>query len=145
MNKRCTCGQEMDMTLRTVVHARTIEIHHVPVYTCTCCDHSELFPELKQDVIRLMKLLTNDESAKRKRIYFDEEHEVASVFKECLDMGGDHLLDLFNHMVVERVNHLLDIYLLAKTWGDVEWMIDIQRRLKQLTTFSATPYQVKIS
>ncbi|WP_088547384.1 hypothetical protein [Paenibacillus aquistagni] len=145
MNKRCNCGHDMDITLRTVVHARTIEIHHVPVYTCAECDYSELLPELKQEVIQLMKKMMQEERTGKMSAYFDDVNEVASVLKECVDAGGWHLDELFQQIGEERVNHLLDLYLMAKTWNDKEWMCDIQRRLKQISGFRTETYRVKIS
>ena len=145
--KRCRCGQDMDITLRTIVHARSIEVLHVPVYTCSSCGHSELMPEIKKDVIEIMKDVYNAEASDRTTIYFEERHELASVLKECLESGGydSDLVQVIEQVLNERVNHLLDIYLLAKTCGDAAWTEDIERRLKQISCFRSNPFEVKIS
>lgn len=145
MDKWCNCGHEMEITLRTIVHARILAIHHVPVYTCTVCENSELVPEIKHDVIRIMERSRDVKTPKRIQVLFEEEQEVASVLLECLEQPNEHYVTLYERVSQERVNHLLDVYLLAKTWGDMDWMVDLERRLKQLSSVNSTSYQVKIS
>ncbi|MGZ9587037.1 hypothetical protein [Paenibacillus marinisediminis] len=144
MNKRCQCGQEMDVTLRTIVYARKLMIMHVPVYTCLSCEHSELVSEIKQDVIDIMQQMNEHAPSKRVKVMFDEQQELASVYKECLEHEGGDLSISFEKIAQERVNQLLDVYLLAQTWGDMTWMEDVERRLRQVSCFRTNQNRVKI-
>lgn len=135
------CGHEMELTLRTIIHARKVEIHHVPVYTCSHCEHSELVPEIKAEVIRLMQQNTGNHSSKRIQIFFEEEHEAARVFMDCLEQGGGDLAVLYDRNAEERVNQLLDMYLVAQSCQDHNWMKDIERRLIQINGVQFRPYQ----
>ncbi|MCY9513654.1 hypothetical protein [Paenibacillus apiarius] len=153
MYKRCNCGHYMDLTLRTVVHARSVHIHRVPVYTCTCCERSELLSFVKKDIAELirnrMSLIAANPHVTQHGplvVAFDEVHELSSVLAECVEVEScDDMLPVFERRVDERVNQLLDLYLIAKTCNDALWMSDLQRRLKQVTGFSLQPYRVKIS
>lgn len=135
------CGHEMELTLRTIIHARKVEIHHVPVYTCSCCEHSELVPEIKAEVVRLMQQTLINHSSKRIQIFFEEKHEAARVFMDCLEQGGEDLASLYDLNAEERVNQLLDMYLVAQSCQDRNWMTDIERRLKQIKGVRFRPYQ----
>lgn len=141
MNICCRCGNEMELTLRTIIHARKVEIHHVPVFTCSHCGHSELVPEIKAEVVRLMQQSTGSESSNRIQIFFEEEHEAARVFMDCLEQGGEDLETLYGLNAEERVNQLLDVYLVAQFYQDRNWLMDIERRLKQINGVRVRRYQ----
>ncbi|MCM3337147.1 hypothetical protein M3650_00445 [Paenibacillus sp. MER TA 81-3] len=153
MYKRCTCGHYMDLTLRTVVHARSVHIHRVPVFTCTSCERSELLSLVKKEIAELirnrMSLIAANSHITQNGplvVSFDEVHELSSVLAECVEEDGcDDMVPVFERRMDERVNQLLDLYLIAKTCNDTIWMMDLQRRLKQVTCFSLQPYRVKIS
>ena len=157
MNKQCNCGHEMLLALRTVIHDRTIHIHHVPVLTCPYCERSELYPAIKQeitDMIRGLKagqrkeLFSMDEEGDSvpQHYFFEEMNEAASVLAECADLfGPGDLLPYAEKEMNERINKLLDMYLLAKTLKDEEWVSELQDRLKQISGFSFYPDRVKIS
>ncbi|MCR8845673.1 hypothetical protein NQ117_18470 [Paenibacillus sp. SC116] len=145
MKKNCSCGQGMDVTMRTIVHARKIHILHVPVYTCGSCQYSELLPNVKDEVVFIMRRLVQKGMVEEQTVAFDHMHEMASVIKECLEYKEDNHLALFERLSTERVNQLLDLYLVAKTCKDTDWMNDIERRLHQLTGFKVAEHQAKIS
>ena len=113
----------------------------MPVYTCSHCEHSELVPEIKAEVIRLMQQSTGSEASNRIQIFFEEEHEAARVFMDCLEQGGEDLETLYGLIAGERVNQLLDVYLVAQFYQDRSWMMDIERRLKQINGVRVRPYQ----
>ncbi|UHA74070.1 hypothetical protein [Paenibacillus sp. 481] len=144
MYKRCTCGHFMDLTLRTVVHARKIEILRVPIFTCTGCERTELLSSIKQDLQEMIKAHTCDAQT-RVSISFDAVHELGSVLVECLEQQEEDMAQVLEQAIQARVNQLLDLYLLARTWQDEKWMNDLQLRLTQISGFSLEPYRVKIS
>lgn len=131
--------------MRTIVHARKIHILHVPVYTCGSCQYSELLPNVKDEVVFIMRRLVQKGMVEEQTVAFDHMHEMASVIKECLEYKEDNHLALFERLSTERVNQLLDLYLVAKTCKDTDWMNDIERRLHQLTGFKVAEHQAKIS
>ncbi|NGP62374.1 methyltransferase [Paenibacillus thiaminolyticus] len=78
--------------------------------------------------------------------FFEEMNEAASVLAECADLfGPGDLLPYAEKEMNERINKLLDMYLLAKTLKDEEWVSELQDRLKQISGFSFYPDRVKIS
>ncbi|BFH20469.1 hypothetical protein PMJ6TS7_55310 [Paenibacillus melissococcoides] len=78
--------------------------------------------------------------------FFEEMNEAASVLAECADaIGPGDLLPHAEKVMNERINKLLDMYLLAKTLEDEEWIFELQDRLKQISGFSFYPDRVKIS
>ncbi|NKI23146.1 methyltransferase [Paenibacillus dendritiformis] len=78
--------------------------------------------------------------------FFEEINEAASVLAECADaIGPGDLLPYAEEVMNDRINKLLDMYLLAKTLEDEEWMSELQERLKQISGFSFYPDRVKIS
>lgn len=153
MYTRCICDHYMDITVRTVVHARTIHIHRVPVATCMNCGRSELLSFIKKDVIALihnrMDMIAENPHALENaplHVSFDEQNELASVIVSLLDEEQcDDMLSRLECRIAERVNQLLDLYLFAQTCNDKLWMNELQCRLKQISGFSFESYRVKIS
>ncbi|WP_246873808.1 hypothetical protein [Paenibacillus dendritiformis] len=157
MNKQCKCGHEMRLALRTVIHDRTIHIHHVPVLTCPRCERSELYPAIKQEITDMIRCRKAGQSKELhggeqegdfvpRHYFFEEINEAASVLAECADaIGPGDLLPYAEEVMNDRINKLLDMYLLAKTLEDEEWMSELQERLKQISGFSFYPDRVKIS
>lgn len=77
--------------------------------------------------------------------FFEKMNEAVNVLVECVDtFGSDDLLPYAEKVMNERVNKLLDMYLLAKTLEDKEWMSELQQRLRQISGFSFYPDRVKI-
>ncbi|OBY81256.1 hypothetical protein BBG47_01590 [Paenibacillus sp. KS1] len=153
MYTRCICDHYMDITVRTVVHARTIHIHRVPVVTCVSCGRSELLTFVKKDVAALihsrMNMIAENPLALGEaplHVSFDEQNELASVIVSLLDEEeSDDMLSRLECRIAERVNQLLDLYLFARTCNDTLWMDELQCRLKQISGFSFESYRVKIS
>ena len=80
MLKSCTCGQQMELSLRTVIFAKKVNITNVPVYSCAICGRNDVFHGVKDDVGRLIsKLGTVSDS---RSIPFDQMHEWAGLLSD---------------------------------------------------------------
>ena len=120
----------MPVKLRTVIFSGKVEIDNVPVYTCPSCSRSEVFPEVKPDLTGLIGKLGERPA---KQIYlFNEWNEWADLLVEAY-----HDCKLSDHEAIrrrtgERIDMLLDLYNIAKSAHDADWMADIHKRLEQL-------------
>ena len=123
----------MRIRLHTIIYANRVEIEHVPVYTCSRCQISELHHAIKDDMTGLLVRL-GDHPAKQ-TVRFDELNELAYLLRAVTDKEK-RMLSL-ETLVEERVNQLLDLLLLARSLEDSEWTRDIHRRLKQISLYSA--------
>jgi hypothetical protein len=130
LDKRCDCGDTKRLALRTVIFARYVNITRVPVYFCSRCGDHEVFSGVKEDIGRLIGQLGPRPAART--IAFDEVHEWAGI----LSVLSNRTQTLNKAAVVqaaeERMNELLDLWLIASSVGDDSWKAEIQSRLSQL-------------
>lgn len=126
MEKRCRCGGWMVLTIRNVVYQGSVEIENVPVLTCERCERSEIAEAVKDDLKKLLDDLSC--AAVPGKVNFEEVSEWAHVLVQYAENAHVPLRD----MLGERIDDLLDLYLLAKTLNDEDWMREIQGRLKQV-------------
>ena len=135
----------MNLLLRTVIFAKKTEIQSVPVFTCSSCSKSEVYVDVKKDLTDLIAEYGKT-STEKQTLLFQEFSELVNVFFEMFTKGSKYVnVAEFERMREERVNQLLDVYLLAKTMNDEEWMEDIQKRLKQLKKFTVNPYRMNMN
>lgn len=145
MHKQCECGHVMNLLLRMVIFAKQTEIQSVPVFTCSSCAKSEVYVDVKKDLTDLIAKYGKTSTGKQ-TLLFQEFNELVNVFFEMFSKGRKCVnITEFERMREERVNQLLDVYLLAKNMNDEEWMEDIQKRLKQLKKFTANPYRMNMN
>ncbi len=130
MHKKCNrCGDEMTITLRNVVYRNRVKIQNVPVHVCLNdeCAHSQVVELIKEDLKQLMNRLGRN--PERQSIEFEQISE----FSNLLVMVSDQPEDVPMKRVVEdRINELLDLFLLAQSLGDIKWMGEIRSRLTQI-------------
>jgi len=130
MLKKCNrCGNEMCITLRNVVYRNRVKIQNVPVHVCTDedCAHSQVVELIKDDLKQLMDRLGRNPD--RQHIEFEQISE----FSNLLVMVADQPESVpVKRVVEERVNELLDLFLLAQSLGDIKWMNEIRGRLTQI-------------
>ena len=130
MQKTCShCGCEMSIMLRNVVYRNRVKIQNVPVHVCLNdeCAHSQVVETVKEELKQLMEDLGPRPS--RQEIDFDSVSE----FSNILVMVADKYEDIdVKYAIEERINELLDIFLLAQSLGDQNWMNDTRRRLTQV-------------
>ncbi|NGQ97249.1 hypothetical protein G3578_19100 [Brevibacillus sp. SYP-B805] len=130
MNKRCSrCGSEMRIMLRNVVYRSKVRINHVPVHVCQneYCSHSQVVDIIKDDLKKLMSDLGTHPT--RQAIEFKDISE----FSNALVLVANEPEGSTARIVIEeRINELLDLFLLAQSLGDEDWIMDIRKRLVEI-------------
>jgi hypothetical protein len=129
--RHCDCGQNLNLTLRTVVFAKKVNISGVPVYYCGQCGRNEVFPGIKEDISALIGQLGAQPVSRT--IPFDEMHEWAKVLSAALKEAEPLQESVVMRAVEERTNQLLDLLLIASSVGDEEWKSEVKGRLNQLS------------
>lgn len=129
MKEECTCGQSMTVHMRTVVYQRYIYIEHVPVLICQSCGNSVVYSPVRPELKHILQ--DAKESSEKKRIYFEDISEIAHVLLKLHESNKDFVTS--PEVVQERVNELLDIYLLARSLNDQEWVDEIRGKLLQIS------------
>ncbi len=135
MQKKCSrCGSSMSVMLRNVVYRNRVKIRNVPVHVCTDeeCAYSQVVEGCKEELKQLMNDL--GETPARQEIDFNQ----VSHFSDLLVLlSGPADEVLLTRAAEERVNELLDLFLLVQSLGDTQWMKEIRQRLTQLMQQSA--------
>ncbi|MBD2871494.1 hypothetical protein [Paenibacillus arenilitoris] len=131
MQKRCHCGDIMKMKLRTVIYSGKVEIDNVPIYSCPTCSRSEVFPEVKPDLTGLIAQL--GAKPDKQTFLFNECNEWADLLLEAKAEKQQTDQDAVERLIEQRVNKLLDLYLLAQSLNDEAWITDINKRLEQIS------------
>ncbi len=122
----------MNLMLRTVIFARKVNINNVPVYNCSACGRNDVFPAVKEDVGRLVGQLGARPAPHS--IPFDQVHEWAGVLSEALNLSKTLQAAVIAKATEERVNQLLDLWLIASSLEDEAWKKELHIRLSQLST-----------
>ncbi|WP_308858213.1 hypothetical protein [Paenibacillus sp. R14(2021)] len=131
LHKRCSCGDVMPMKLRTVIYSNKVEIDNVPIYSCTSCNRSEVFPEVKPDLTGLISTLG---AFPVKQTYlFNEWNEWAKLLVEAYHDQKHSDPAMMRRLTEERIDMLLDLFAVAQASGDEDWTADIHKRLAQLS------------
>lgn len=131
MEKRCPCGDIMTMKLRTVIYSGKVEIDNVPIFSCSTCNHSEVFSEVKPDLTGLIDKLGKAPS--KQTFLFNEWNEWADLLVEAKVERKKPSYSAVQHMIEDRINALLELMLIADSMQDEEWKRDIEKRLAQIS------------
>ncbi|SDW58510.1 hypothetical protein [Paenibacillus sp. CF384] len=131
MQKRCSCGDDMPMKLRTVIYSNKVEIDNVPIYSCKSCNRSEVFPEVKPDLTGLIGKL--GAHPVKQTFLFNEWNEWANLLVEAYHERKLTDLAIMRRMTEERIDMLLDLFAVAQAAGDEAWTAEIHKRLAQLS------------
>jgi len=125
MKKVCNnCGEEMEVTIRTLSFKRNLQIKNVPVYSCPSCERDELVDPIKPKIKKLTWKAERKEIDK-KIIHFDKESELAQF---VLMAYYDQEYSGNEHTIHEELHDLLDEMLLNGVTED-EWKDVIQNKL----------------
>lgn len=133
MLKKCSrCGSEMNIMLRNVVYRNRVKIYNVPVHVCGDyeCSHSQVVEIIKDDLKQLMKELGPTPS--QQEIEFEEISELSNLLVYVADQKEASEEAAVRTVVENRVNELLDMFLLAQSLGDEHWLSEIRQRLVQI-------------
>jgi len=129
MQKKCShCGGDMEVVLRNVVYRKRVKICNVPVHICVdeCCAHSQVVDVVKDDLKDLMDEL--GQNPERQAIEFEEVSELSNLLVLIANEGDSTVREALE----ERVNELLDLFLLAQSLGDEKWMLELRHRLTKI-------------
>lgn len=121
----------MNLSLRTVIFARKVNIKNVPVYHCPGCGRNDVFPGVKDDVGKLVGGLGPRPAAGS--ISFDQLHEWAGVLSDAKLRSERLQAEAIARAAEERIDRLLDLWLIASTLEDEAWKEEIHTRLTQLS------------
>ena len=131
MQKRCHCGDTMSMKLRTVIYSGKVEIDNVPIYSCSSCNKSEVFPQVKTDLTGLIAQLGSEPG--KQTYLFNECNEWADLLVEA-KVNRKHPESAYvNILLQQRVDQLLDLLLIAQSLNDEAWISDLNKRLEQIS------------
>ncbi|GGG09431.1 hypothetical protein [Paenibacillus abyssi] len=131
MHKQCPCGDAMTMKLQTVIYSGKVEIDNVPIFSCSSCSRSEVFPEVKPDLTGLIEQLGSEPD--KQTFLFNEWNEWADLLVEVCEKLKQPDVHIVEQLIDERINKLLDMYLLAQSLNDPAWMNDLEKRLMQIS------------
>ena len=129
MLRTCKCGETLDIRLRTVIYSHTVEVDNVPIYSCSSCYHTQVLPEVKSDLTRLISELGRRPA--KQRLNFIDCNEWAYLIAKAADRDMMHIS--IQSIIVDRVDQLLDMLLLARSLNDNSWEKELTARLSQLT------------
>jgi hypothetical protein len=134
MEKLCACGKHVSIQLCTVIFQNKINIENVPVFSCGFCGRNEVYPAVKGDLKELIAQCEIDSEEK----VFVSFHEVSEVSHFCMQMmqQGDTSKSM-RQLIDDRINELLDTFILARSLSDLKWTDDIHRRLLQLNALKS--------
>ena len=138
MQKYCQCGQLLFVKLRTVIFSNSVEIHNVPIYSCSECGSSEVLAAVKPDLTKMIGQL--GKYPEKHDIYFNDVNEWARIM---LLMSDKQLSEIpTERLIEERINELLDLILLAQSVNDEVWMAEIRTKLQQITECLVTTFDL---
>ncbi|WP_421617616.1 hypothetical protein ACAF76_005425 [Brevibacillus sp. TJ4] len=129
MQKQCSrCGNDMEIALRNVVYRKRVKILNVPVHVCVDdhCANCQVVEVVKDDLKALMDNLGGN--PQRQAIEFEELSELSNLLVLMSNEGDSSV----RAVLEQRVNELLDLFLLAQSLGDEKWMLELRKRLTQI-------------
>lgn len=134
LQKQCKCGKAMTIRLRTVIYQNKVEIENVPIYSCSSCSRSEVFPEVKPELTGLIGTLGSKPG--KQQMQFEDISEIAHLMVKVTEKK--RAADPVEMIIDERINELLDLLLLAQSLEDEAWIADLRKRLSQIASRSLT-------
>jgi len=134
MEKLCACGKHVSIQLCTVIFQNKINIENVPVYSCEHCGRNDVHPAVKADLKDLIARCESDSDDD----VFVSFHEVSEVSYFCMQMmeQGESPKTM-RELIDDRINELLDTFILARSLSDRNWTDDIHKRLLQLNALKS--------
>lgn len=133
MEKLCSCGSTVMVKLSTVIYHNLVTIESVPIYVCAQCGKNEILAEVKSDLKHLIGKYEN--GPEKTILHLEEFSEVSYFYRQMLAL--DQSDRTVQELIEERINELLDTYILAKSLNDSIWTEDIYNRLLQLNTLKS--------
>ncbi|MGZ9583475.1 hypothetical protein [Paenibacillus marinisediminis] len=117
------CGASMIGTQGSLQHYRT-RIHNVPLLLCPVCQRIEVHYLVENEYSILTEYAQIDGV---EEIDFQEyvTQDDSRLLENCINNENEDPLDL----VRSQIDSALDLLALAKQWGDLQWEMQLKRRL----------------
>lgn len=106
---------------------QNLECHRLQVCQNDHCSHSQVVDVVKEDLKELMENL--GQYPERQNIEFEDVSELSHLLVLIANQEEDATV---RQALEERVNELLDLFLLAQSLGDQEWMRELRQRLTKI-------------
>lgn len=126
------CGGLMELRLRPVIYAGKVEIDHVPVYHCVRCQHSQVLPEIKQELTHVIDHL--GDKPNEQYLNFPDLNEVAYLLYQA--SSTKEAEGSIDELIHKRIDQLLDLLSFSMKINDHKWGEDLRKRLRQITNAS---------
>ncbi|OXM88311.1 hypothetical protein [Paenibacillus rigui] len=122
------CGASMIGTKGTLKHIRT-QIHNVPIVFCPVCHRVEVHHLVENEYDILAEYAHGDGAMEVDFQEYVENRSEAELYENCVNHEDEDPLEV----VRSQIDMSLDLLMVAKTWGDVEWEEQLKRRLNILS------------
>ena len=127
MTKICRCGNEMEVTIRTLKFKKNLEIKNAPVFTCNKCARNELLEQVKRAVITKIKV--PGQSKQKEVIYLDKESELSQLLMIGYYNQSDGIHD---RGIQQEIQHLMDEILYSEANDEGEWKEKIHETIEKI-------------
>jgi hypothetical protein len=122
------CGASMIGTKGTLKHIRT-QIHNVPLLLCPVCYRVEVHHLVESEYEILADYAHGDGAPEVDfQEYVDTRHQ-AELYENCVNHENEDPMEV----VRSQIDMSLDLMMVAKAWGDVEWEDQLKKRLNILS------------
>jgi hypothetical protein len=122
------CGASMIGTTGTLKHIRT-QIHNVPLLLCPVCHRVEVHHLVESEYEILSEYAHADEAPEVDFQEYIDTRNQAELYENCVNHENEDPMEI----VRSQIDISLDLLMVAKAWGDVEWEDQLKKRLNVLS------------
>ncbi|PZE20765.1 hypothetical protein [Paenibacillus xerothermodurans] len=122
------CGASMIGTKGTLKHIRT-HIHNVPLLLCPVCHRVEVHHLVESEYDILAEYAHGDGAPEVDFQEYTYTRNEAELYENCVNHENEDPLEV----VTSQIDMALDLMMVAKAWGDVEWENQLKQRLNILS------------
>ncbi len=122
------CGASMIGTKGTLKHIRT-HIHNVPILFCPVCYRIEIHHLVQMEYEILAEYAHGDGATEVDFTDYVERRSGPELFENCVN----HEQEDPHEVVRSQIDMALDLLLVAQSMRDVEWEMELKRRLVSLS------------
>lgn len=122
------CGASMIGSKGTLKHIRT-QIHNVPLLFCPVCHRVQVHHLIENEYEILAEYAHGDGAMEVDFQEYVDNRSEAELYENCVNNEEEDPLEV----VRSQIDMSLDLLMVAKTIGDVEWEEQLKRRLNILS------------
>lgn len=122
------CGASMLGTKGTLKHIRT-QIHNVPILFCPVCHRVEVHHLAINEYEILAEYAYGDGASEVDFGEYVDGKDNNELFENCVNNESEEPLEV----VRNQIDMALDLLVISKQWGDVEWEQQLKKRLQILS------------